>query len=70
MTSLEHDTLLERYSRAEISDAELRHRLGDISYADVIIELGKRNLPLPRASQKGREEQLAKAHAWLFPHAK
>jgi len=68
MTNAEADALLERYSRADITAAELRRRLGNISYADVIIELGKRNLPLPRASEKGREERLAKAHAWLFPH--
>jgi hypothetical protein len=48
--------------------ADLRRRLGDISYADVIIEPAKRNIPLPRASHKGREERLAKAHGWLFPN--
>jgi hypothetical protein len=69
MTELETTALLERYSHAEISAAELRRKLGDISYADVIIELAKRNIPLPRASQKGREERLARAHAWLFPHS-
>lgn len=67
MTEAETTSLLERYSHAEISAVELRRRLGNISYADVIIELAKRDLPLPRASQKGREERLAKAHEWLFP---
>jgi hypothetical protein len=69
VTELEKTALLERYSHAKISAAELRRRLGNISYADVIIELAKRNIPLPRASQKGREERLAKAHGWLFPHS-
>jgi len=67
MTDVETTALLERYSHAEISAADLRRRLGNISYADVIIELAKRDLPLPRASQKGREERLARAQAWLFP---
>ncbi len=67
MTDLETTALLKRYSNAEISAADLRRKPGDISYADVIIELAKRNIPLPRASQKGREERLATAHAWLFP---
>jgi hypothetical protein len=69
MTDLETTALLQRYSHAEISAAELRRKLGDISYADVIIELAARNIPLPRASQKGREDRLAKAHAWLFPRS-
>ncbi len=67
MTDDEKTRLVEQYSRAGISAVELRHALGDISYADVIIELAKRDLPLPRASQVGREEQIARAEAWLFP---
>jgi hypothetical protein len=67
MTEEEKTRLVEQYSRAEISAVDLRHALGNIGYADVIIELAKRDLPLPRASQVGREEQIAKAAAWLFP---
>jgi len=48
---------------------ELRRSLGGISYADVLIELAKRDLPLPRASQDGREQRIAEARAWLFPRA-
>lgn len=69
MTTLEKDRLLERYSHAEITAMELRRALGDISYADVIIELAQRNLPLPRAPQAGREKQIARAKELLFPSA-
>ena len=69
MTEAESTTLLERYSHAEISSVELRRSLGGISYADVLIELAKRDLPLPRASQDGREQRIAEARAWLFPRA-
>jgi hypothetical protein len=67
MTSSEKTQLLERYSRAEISALDLRRSLGDIGYGDVIIELAQRNLPLPRASQVGREAQIARAREILFP---
>ena len=67
MTNVEKTTLLQRYSRGEMTAGELRWRLGDISYADVIIELAQRDIPLPRAPQKGREEKIARAYAWLFP---
>jgi hypothetical protein len=67
MTEEEKTFLVEQYSRAEISAIDLRRALGGIGYGDVIIELAKRNLPLPRASQVGREEQIARATALLFP---
>lgn len=67
MAPLDKDWLLERYSHAEISAMELRRALGDISFADVIIELAQRNLSLPRASQVGREKQIARAEELLFP---
>ncbi len=69
MTHSEKTQLLERYSRAEISALDLRRALGDIGYGDVIIELAQRNLPLPRASQIGREKQIARFEALLFPLA-
>lgn len=59
--------LLRRYSQGEISATELRRTLGGISYGDVLIELAKRDLPLPRASQIGREDRIAEARALLFP---
>ncbi len=46
---------------------ELRRALGGITFGDVLIELAKRDLPLPRASRAGREERIAEARAWLFP---
>jgi hypothetical protein len=61
MTSSEKQQLLRRFSRAEISAVELRRALGDISFADVIIELAALDLPLPRASETGRESQIARA---------
>ncbi len=67
MTDLETTTLLERYSHADISAVELRRVLGGITFGDVLVELAKRELPLPRAARAGREQRLAKAKAWLFP---
>ena len=48
MTDEEKTRMVEQYSRAEISAVELRRALGNIGYADVIIEPAPRNLPLPR----------------------
>ena len=59
--------LLRRYSIGEISAVELRRELGGISYGDLLTELAKRDLPLPRASQAGREERIAEARRLLFP---
>jgi hypothetical protein len=70
MTDVEETALLERYSHAEISAMELRRALGGITFGDVLIELAKRNLPLPRASRAGREQRIAEARALLFPPAR
>ena len=59
--------LLRRYSNGEISAVELRRELGGISYGDLLTELAERDLPLPRASQAGREERIAEARKLLFP---
>jgi hypothetical protein len=69
MTDVETTTLLGRYSRAEISAIELRRALGGITFGDVLIELAKRDLPLPKAPRTGREQRLAEARALLFPRA-
>jgi hypothetical protein len=66
MTDSEKTSLLSRYSRAEISAIELRRALGGVTYGDVLIELARRDLPLPRASQVGREQAIAAARALLF----
>lgn len=58
---------LRAYSQGEMTALELRRRLDGATYGDVLRLLGAHELPLPRASQHGREEQLTRAHAWLFP---
>jgi hypothetical protein len=69
MTEGERTALLKRYSEARISAVELRRALGGATFADVLIELAKRDLPLPRAPEAGREERIAAARALLFPKA-
>ena len=66
MTNLEKETLLGRYSQAQISIVELRRLLGDISFGDVIRALAKLNLPLPRAPVAGREDRIERARELLF----
>lgn len=58
---------LEAYSRGEMSAIELRRRLDGASYGDVLSLLSEAELPLPRAPVAGREEQISRAHAWMFP---
>jgi hypothetical protein len=55
------------YSKGAMTAIELRRRLGDASYGDVVRLLGEENLPLPRAPVEGREADLARARAWMFP---
>lgn len=69
MTEVETTALLERYSEGQISAIELRRRLGGITFGDVLIELAKRDLPLPRAPEAGRRQRIAAARALLFPKA-
>lgn len=59
--------LLQSYSRGEITALDLRHRMGEATYGEVLIAMGAADLPLPIASQKGREDRLALAKSWLFP---
>ena len=58
---------LEAFSRGEMTALELRRRLGGVSYGDVLLLLSEHNLPLPRAPTAGREDQISRAHAWMFP---
>lgn len=60
---------LEAYSRGEMTAIELRRRLGGATYGEVLERLGAAALPLPRAPEKGREAQIARARLWMFPHA-
>jgi hypothetical protein len=54
MNEVERTDLLRRYSERRISAIELRRALGGITFGDVLIELAKRDLPLPRAPEAGR----------------
>jgi hypothetical protein len=60
-------TALEAYSRGEMTAIDLRRRLGGITYGEVLRLLSEADLPLPRAPTAGREEDIARARAWLFP---
>jgi hypothetical protein len=54
MNEVERTDLLRRYSEGRISAIELRRAIGGITFGDVLIELAKRDLPLPRAPEAGR----------------
>ena len=58
---------LAAFSRGEMTAIELRKRLGDATYGEVLLRLGEQGLPLPRAPVAGREAEIARARAWLFP---
>lgn len=61
------DQDLAAYSRGEITAIDLRRRLDDASYGEVLRLLGERRLPLPRAPTAGREAEIERARRWLFP---
>jgi hypothetical protein len=69
MTEVETIALLKRYSEGQISAIELRCTLGGITFGDVLIELARRELQLPRAPEAGRQQRIAAARALLFPRA-
>ena len=69
MTEAERADLLRRYSEGRISTTELRRALGGITFGDVLIELAKYGLALPRATEVGRQERISAARALLFPKA-
>ena len=56
------------YSKGAMTAIELRRRLGAASFGEVLHLLGEENLPLPRAPVAGREADLARARAWMFPN--
>lgn len=58
---------LAAFSRGELSAVDLRRRLGEATFGEVLRRLGERGLPLPRASTAGREADIARARAWMFP---
>ncbi len=63
----EEKRALEAYSRGDMTALELRRRLDNATYGDVLRLLSEEELPLPRAPVAGREDQLARARAWMFP---
>ena len=67
MTEAETAALLTKYSRAEISATQLRRELGGVTYGDVLAELARHNLPLPRTPEAGSKDRIARARAILFP---
>ncbi len=58
---------LRAYSRGEMTCIDLRRRLGGATFGEVPVMLGAAGLLLPRAPVEGREEQIARARAWMFP---
>ena len=59
---------LTKFSRGDMTALELRRRLGGATYGEVLELLSEAELPLPRAPVVGREEQISRARAWMFPH--
>jgi hypothetical protein len=58
---------LKAFSHGDMTAIELRRRLGGATYGDVLRLLSEQGLPLPRAPEAGREEQIARARSWMFP---
>ncbi len=58
---------LEAYSRGDMTALELRRRLDGATYGDILRLLSEEGLPLPRAPIAGREDQISRARAWMFP---
>lgn len=59
---------LEAYSQGDMSAIEARRRLGGATFGELLQLLGEAGLTLPRAPTLGREEQIARARRWMFPH--
>ncbi len=58
---------LAAFSRGEMTAIELRRRLNGATFGEVLTRLSEAGLKLPRASQVGREADIARARAWMFP---
>lgn len=58
---------LEAFSHGNMTAIELRRRLGGATYGEVLRLLSELELPLPRAPEAGREEQIKRARSWMFP---
>jgi hypothetical protein len=66
LTQPERDAL-HAYAHGRLAALDLRRRLHDATYGDILRLLREEHLPLPQAPAHGREEQLARARQWLFP---
>ncbi len=60
-------TALEAYAGGQMTALELRRRLGGASFGEVVSLLGEAGLSFPRAPVAGREAQIERARAWMFP---
>lgn len=58
--------ILRAYAAGELSAPDARRRLGDCSFAELLIALAANDLPLPRAPVAGREASVERARRWLF----
>ena len=58
---------LKSFSEGGMTAIELRRRLGGATYGEVLLLLSEAGLPLPRAPTEGREDDLERARAWMFP---
>ncbi|MBF0460454.1 MAG: hypothetical protein HQL87_03580 [Magnetococcales bacterium] len=58
---------VESFSHGTMTAIEVRRRLDGATYGEVLRLLSEAELPLPRAPVAGREEQIRRAHSWMFP---
>jgi hypothetical protein len=62
------EEVLQAYSSGTMSAIDVRRSTG-ATFADILVGLASLDLPFPRASTKGREDELRQVREWLFPHA-
>lgn len=65
MVKAEH--AVQAYADGEITAVEARRALGHISFGDLLRLIADAGLKLPIAPTEGREADIARARAWLFP---
>lgn len=68
LAAMTDEEALAANSRGEIDIIALRRKLGGATFGEVLRRLGEAGLPLPRAPVAGREAEIARARAWMFPH--
>ncbi|HYD87311.1 MAG TPA: hypothetical protein VEA80_07540 [Vitreimonas sp.] len=62
------DDALRAYSAGARSALDIKREF-NATFADILVGLAKLDLPFPRAPTAGRENEIATAREWLFPHA-